>query len=405
MEQAAAGGDSSATRKAVISLLLGMFVVGIGNAFVFSVLPPVGREIGLSDVQIGSIPAIGALVFVFMTRYWGAKSELWGRRPVLLFAITSFFVMSMIFTGVVQLGILGIITIAVAYPLMVISRVLFTGCISGIVPTAQAYISDITAVEQRAKGMAVISMAMNLGVIVGPAVAAAFIGFGLAAPFFAVAAMSIVPGILFWIYVFEPPKHTHHSSDPSAPLAFMVAAPFYAIGALTICSISMVQQASGFYYQDKFVLTPEETAWSVGIGLMALACASLMTQIIFVVRFHMPPKKLLRIGVFALLTSTAVLISADSQAILWVGMGIFGVGFGMINPGNVAALSIHAQGHGFGKIAGNNASASSFGFALGPMLGSALYQEIHPLAPFYVASCLVIIMLILVYFVAKMPST
>jgi MFS family permease len=114
---------------------------------------------------------------------------------------------------------------------------------------------------------------------------------------------------------------------------------------------------------------------------------------------------LLRAGVFALLASTAVLISADSQGMLWVGMGIFGVGFGMINPGNVAALSIHAQGHGFGKIAGNNASASSFGFAIGPMLGSVLYQEIHPLAPFYVASCLVIIMLVLVYFVAKMPST
>ncbi len=62
-----------------------------------------------------------------------------------------------------------------------------------------------------------------------------------------------------------------------------------------------------------------------------------------------------------------------------------------------------AGDHNQGRMAGLNTSAQGLGFIVGPMLGSGLYN-VHPLLPY--ACCLVTlsILIVNVYFVARLPD-
>ena len=57
------------------------------QAFLFAVLPTVGRGIGLSPIQTGAVLGLGALLGMFAAPLWGFASERFGRRPVLLATI------------------------------------------------------------------------------------------------------------------------------------------------------------------------------------------------------------------------------------------------------------------------------------------------------------------------------
>ena len=51
------------TAKAKTALLFGVLIAGIGNSFVFAILPPIGREMGFAELQIGSIITVSCLLF------------------------------------------------------------------------------------------------------------------------------------------------------------------------------------------------------------------------------------------------------------------------------------------------------------------------------------------------------
>ncbi len=93
----------------------------------------------------------------------GAISDRKGRRPVLVFSQAG---------SVIGYLLLGFATArpwsaAVALSMIYLSRVIdgFTG---GNISTAQAYISDITTDETRAKGMGMLGAAFGIGFTLGP---------------------------------------------------------------------------------------------------------------------------------------------------------------------------------------------------------------------------------------------
>ena len=53
-------------------LKFGLFTVGLGQSFVFVIVPPLARELGLSEVQT-------SLVFAFSAIAWALTSAAWGR--------------------------------------------------------------------------------------------------------------------------------------------------------------------------------------------------------------------------------------------------------------------------------------------------------------------------------------
>ena len=91
-------------------LITGLLANAIGQAFIFAILPPLGREVALSEVQTTSIISTSALVFTFCSPWWGRRSDQIGRKIIIVIGLTGYAVGTVIFAGVFALGMKGILS-------------------------------------------------------------------------------------------------------------------------------------------------------------------------------------------------------------------------------------------------------------------------------------------------------
>ena len=68
-------------------LFLGMFAIGTGQTLFIAVLPPYARGLGLSTTEIGLIFSLSALGWMFMSPFWGRKSDYVGRKSIILLGL------------------------------------------------------------------------------------------------------------------------------------------------------------------------------------------------------------------------------------------------------------------------------------------------------------------------------
>ena len=389
--------------KAKAALLLGVLVAGVGNSFVFAILPPIGREMGFSELQVGSLITASALFFMLGAPIWGNLSEAWGRKPVILTALVMYFFTTILFAIIVQMRLSDAIPMLTAYGLLVGLRIVFAVGICGIFPASQAYMADLTSLDQRTAGMSLIGIAMGVGMISGPALAAGFSGFGLTLPFYVVAGIAVPAGLMVMAFVVEQPREAHAAAEAAQDAPLRALLPLFVISTFIMTNLSCIQVSSGFYFQDKFDLSAAETARAVGIGLMASGLASVTAQVVLVQRIGLRPRTLLRSGVPCALVGLLLLTTMDSYPMLVLGMVFFGLGMGQIMPGTIASISMRAGIHQQGRVAGFNTSAQGLGYIIGPLVGAYFYT-ISPTLPYQICFGLLVVLLIDVYFVAKLPN-
>ncbi|MCS7195023.1 MAG: MFS transporter, partial [Meiothermus sp.] len=163
-------------------LFLTLFNSILGLSILFPVLGPLARELGLSELQVGLFSTGYALMQFLLSPYWGRKSEVAGRKPILLVGILGFSASFFLFALFAWLGYKKALSEPVLFALLLLSRLLGGAFSSATLPTAQAYLADITPRENRAQNFAVLGAAFGLGIIFGPAIGAGLAQFGLLTP-------------------------------------------------------------------------------------------------------------------------------------------------------------------------------------------------------------------------------
>ena len=140
--------------------MLIIFFVIVLDLIGFGIMVPI---LAYYVVQLGGGPelatfcmALYAIGMLVSTPILGRLSDYYGRKPVLMLSMIGAIV------GFLMLGF------AQSLWMVAISRIL-AGLMAGNISAAQAYITDITSEENRAKGMGLIGAAFGLGFIVGPA--------------------------------------------------------------------------------------------------------------------------------------------------------------------------------------------------------------------------------------------
>jgi DHA1 family tetracycline resistance protein-like MFS transporter len=155
------------------------------------IIPVMPRLIaGMRHIPVNQASKDGGwLLFVYaiMQFVWapvlGNLSDRFGRRPVLLFSLFGF--------GVDYL----FLAFAPSYAWLFVGRTV-AGITGASITTASAYIADISTSENRAKNFGMIGAAFGLGFIIGPGIGGLLSGFGIRAPFYAAAILSL----LNWLY-------------------------------------------------------------------------------------------------------------------------------------------------------------------------------------------------------------
>jgi DHA1 family tetracycline resistance protein-like MFS transporter len=100
--------------------------------------------------------------------------------------------------------------------LVFVARII-DGLTAGNLTTAQAYISDNTPPEDRSKSFALIGISFGLGFFIGPSITGLLVGYGLAAPIYLAAALSLT-SILCTTFLLpggQPPRA--HAGEDAGP--------------------------------------------------------------------------------------------------------------------------------------------------------------------------------------------
>ena len=133
----------------------------------------------------------------------GLVSDRFGRRPVLALSQAGSAV-GYLLLAIAAFNWHGANTRLI---LVYVSRIIdgFTG---GNISTAQAYVSDVTTPQNRAKGMGMLGAAFGIGFSIGPAMGGLCGHFSLSLPGWIAAALSAIAAILSWTRLPESRKHT-----------------------------------------------------------------------------------------------------------------------------------------------------------------------------------------------------
>src|SRR5215470_16932835 len=150
----------SAHARALRILFVCLVCIGIGQSMLFSILPPAARAIGITPFQVSTIFATSASIWVFVSPWWGRRSDLRGRRPIILSGLLGYALSMFSLAVVIEVGLAKLLPALAIYPMLIVARSLFALLGSGIGPAAQAYVADRTSRTDRTAGVALVSAAL-----------------------------------------------------------------------------------------------------------------------------------------------------------------------------------------------------------------------------------------------------
>ena len=392
-DAAAVTAPAKLSRSSFFILITGLLANAIGQAFIFAILPPLGREVALSEIQTTSIISTSALLFTFCSPWWGRKSDQIGRKIVIVIGLTGYAVGTVVFAAVFALGMKGILTGWTLYFTALICRCMQSSLMAATSPGVTAYAADHSSRAFRTQTLARLGTANSLGLIIGPVVAGLLAGLGLLFPLYVAAFLTFIAVFVVFKYLPEG-EHPGPSRKQVPRLSFLDARlRVYLLSAIgTFTGFSAIQQTLGFRIQDSLSLSGVETAQYTGAALMVSAFFTLALQLSVSQRYTGPALNLVRMGLVANLVAAGVIALADNLTGLLVGMAFMGAGLGLLGPAMSAGASLAVSRDEQGGAAGLITACPAAGFVIGPVLGGVLYQ-ISPTYPPLFAGLVTLIVL------------
>jgi DHA1 family tetracycline resistance protein-like MFS transporter len=171
---------ASRRRSPLLPIFLIVVVDVLGLTIILPLLPFYAERLGASPTVVGLLVSTYAACQLVAGPLLGQISDRVGRRPLLLVSQMGTFIGFLMLAWAGSAGLLWMVFL---------SRII-DGLTAGNLSLAQAYISDVTRPEERAKSFGVIGVAFGIGFLIGPAIAGFLSTFGYEYPVFAAAALS-----------------------------------------------------------------------------------------------------------------------------------------------------------------------------------------------------------------------
>ena len=191
-------------KSPLLPIFLIVSVDVLGLTIILPLLPFYAEHYGASPAVVGLLVSLYALCQLVAGPILGRLSDHMGRRPLLLVSQVGTFI-----------GFL-ILAYANALWLIFLSRAI-DGLTAGNLSLAQAYISDVTKPEDRAKSFALIGIAFGMGFLIGPALSGFLSKFGYQYPIFVAAGLSFTSIVATYFLL---PSVTPAAADDATPRKF-----------------------------------------------------------------------------------------------------------------------------------------------------------------------------------------
>ena len=392
-------GTTALSRQHFLLLYLAMLVAAAGNTALQSVMPAIGREIGISDFWVAIAYTWSAVLWVLLAPTWAEKSDHHGRKALTLVGLTGF-VVSMFLCGLaLHFGLVGVVSGTATFILFGIFRAIY-GSLGSATPSAtQAYLAAKTRRSGRVAALSALSSS-----------------FGLAGPLFA---FSLI-GLLVFVSVFLGLPNDRYdrragrgaamsypgiASQPTGASIIAATSPRrsavrlkwsdrrvrpwilsgIAAGHAQAASLTCV----GFFIIDRLHLQPHGAEGSIAIAMMAGASATLAAQWGLIPRLGLGPRALIISGALIAAVGLAGTMFANDLYGITLGFALSSLGFGFTRPGFTGGASLAVSMAEQGSVAGMITSANGISYVAAPGLGMALYLA-NPNLPFALCALLLV---------------
>jgi DHA1 family tetracycline resistance protein-like MFS transporter len=368
----------------LVPIFLIVFIGLLGFGIILPLLPLYAETFGASPFTIGVLLASYSLMQLVATPYLGALSDRFGRRPVLI--------ISQIGT-VLSFTLLGL---ANSLLLLFIARIL-DGISGGNISTAQAYISDITDEQDRAKAYGLIGAAFGLGFILGPAIGGFLSqGANYHIPAFAAAAMSLL-SLLLTIFVLPEslsPERRNLQRKPHIidTVALRRAWGYEQLGQLLLIFFLMNVAQAGFqglfalFNNRQFAFGARETGYILAyVGVLAVLVQG--GGIGPMVR-RFGERRTLQVGLALAAIGLVWAGFVEHWQILLLALVPVALGLGVTTPTATSLITRESPPAARGQVLGISQSFAALARILGP-LTAGLAFEYEVWGPFVLAGVLI----------------
>jgi len=387
------------------AIFLTVFVDLLGFGLVMPFLAKEARDtFGVSAFAATLLGSVYSLMQFAFVPVWGRVSDTVGRRPVLLWSIAG--------TALSMAG-LGVGLAWGGSIFWLFAARIFGGIATANLGTASAYIADITAPEDRAKGMGLIGVAFGLGFILGPAVGGSLAKIAVGGhhgvvPCFVAAGLSVVNLVWIALGVAESLPRDRRASVPRrslTPLNVGAARAAFAlpgvglailVNFLIVLSFTNLDQTFTFFCGDLFGI--DERATGYVLAFIGVIAASTQGGLVRPLSRRLDEVVLMRAGVVLQAVAFAGFVAAGSlrAAPMLYGSGaLLALGNGLTQPTTSAFVSRRSPGDRQGSTLGIHQSFASLARTFGPALGGWLYGNLGPTMPYAAASCGMVVALAL----------
>jgi DHA1 family tetracycline resistance protein-like MFS transporter len=374
--------DPAEARKAMLFLLLVVFVNIAGFGIVIPLLPFYAESFGIEAWQVTILFSAFSVGQLFGEATFGRLSDRIGRRPVLIGTISGAAILY------------ALLAFAPNYPVAFLLRLL-GGFAAGNLSTVQAYVSDISAPRDRIRRLGQIGSVFGLGFVVGPAIGGLLSdpsagAAGFRPPLLVAAALSASAVIGIILFVRESRHKDHgiagrgrfaalHDACASPVLRRVLLTTMVATGAF-----SAMEAVFALWAHARFAWGPRE----VGLIFAFIGTISAFSQAVLVgpLTRWLGEAKTLALGL-AIGSLTLFLQAIAPTGELVVIITTFTViGISITNPCIAALISRGAAPEHQGAMLGLNGSASAMARIAGPIVAGMLFSAVGVNAPFFFAS-------------------
>lgn len=393
-----------APAQARLLLGLGVLLFAIGQSLTFIIVTPLARQVGFTPQTFGIALTLASLPLIFGAPFWGKRSDLIGRKPVFLIGITGAATGTLLVALVLQLGVSGIVTGFWLLVLFAVARATYGSAAAAIYPAATAYMVDVTNVQNRGKGLAIIGAANGMGSVLGPVMAGALAFFGPLVPMYVASAIGFAGAVMAWFFLQEPARHPDRGQTVTMKFNDRRLRPFLIMWFGFFVTFMALQIILSFYLQDEYGITePKLLVRKASLMLISMASMIVFVQIVVLQVVKARPRTLLRLLGPFFVAALVIIGTAPNLVVMAIGFGVLGISFACANPGINGSASLCVEPWEQGATAGFLGAGNTLGAILGPIVGTQIYTHFGHHGPM-VAGAIALTALSVYAFTIKVPA-
>ncbi|MFN7056659.1 TCR/Tet family MFS transporter [Hyphomonas sp.] len=361
----------------IVTVALDMMAFGL----IVPVIPSLVQDLAnvppeRATLWIGALAATFAVCNFFAQPVLGALSDRFGRRPVLLGSLAML---------AIDMLIMGF---AASIWVLFLGRAL-AGIAGATVSTANAYIADTTAPEDRAKAFGRIGAAFGFGFVFGPVLGGLLGEIDVRAPFFAAAALCGI-NVLYGLFVLPESL----APENRRPFRLARANPFGAARHFSkLPQVSWLLIAGGIYF---FAHTVYPATWSIyteirfgwtpfeiglSLGLVGFGAAFVQAFLMGPVLKRLGPVNTAFAGLCIHVVTMSAFAFAGAPWIVYLLIPLNALG-GITTPALNSLMSTVTPRNAQGELQGAIAGLNAFGLIFSPLIMQAMiFTFTHPSAP------------------------